>query len=100
MLQSRHLIKEPFMKTIEIDQLETVCGGSTPTDFCTQGVEAKARNFAGADGRLHLDGARKLISSAQSNGFYRCERNGMRGVLKDQPMTDPASRKISDFLGA
>jgi hypothetical protein len=86
------------MKTIDIDQLESVSGGASRYEHCVAGVERKARNFAGADGRLTLGGARKLISSVQGNGFHRCERDGMRNVLDDHPMTGPANRKIGDFI--
>ena len=88
------------MKTIDIEQLETVSGGTSPYEFCVNGVEKKAQKFSGSDGRLTVGGARKLIGSVQGNGFFRCERDGLRNVLDDHPMTGPANKKIGDFLNA
>jgi hypothetical protein len=91
--------KDDAMKTIEIEQLATICGGTSAFDHCVAGVEKKARNFS-QDGQLNLGGARKLISSVQRNGFHRCERDGLRNVLDDHPMTGPANKKIGGFLNA
>src|SRR5262249_47476186 len=95
--------QEPIMKTIEIDQLQSVCGGTSAYDYCVQGVEKKALYYGGMyreDGKLTVQGARDLISSVQGNGFHRCERQGLRNVLENQSMTGGAKRKIGSFLSA
>jgi hypothetical protein len=88
------------MKTINRNQLDSVCGGVSSAEDTQLQVSAKAKELAGADGVLQLGEARQLISSVESNGFNAGERAGMRDVLDDQAMTKPAMQKITSFLNA
>jgi len=89
------------MKTIDIDALQTVTGGSATSDyFCRKQVASKAAGFAGSDGQLHLDGARQLTGSLAGNGVHRCERDGLRQVIRGGSTTAPAKKYLRGYINS